>query len=120
MEKSHITGILIGEGPTSEEAKSMSCPYCVLYTCSDNIVVGVFSIPLERRWWLKLLEKRPNVAGLTKVEIFFTERVYTHSPWSLGQATAEMDKAPCGTDCETCQWYRKKCDGCPVTKYYLL
>lgn len=118
--KKHITGILLGEGPTCEEAKSMNCPYCVLYYCSDDTVVGVFSIPLSRRWWLELLEKEPNVAGLTKAEIFFTEKVDTQSPWSLGQVIAEMDKAPCGTDCVTCKLYQKECEGCPFTRYYLL
>jgi len=38
MEKKHIVGILVGEEPMCEEAKSMSCPYCVLYASSNNTV----------------------------------------------------------------------------------
>ncbi|MGD2249413.1 MAG: hypothetical protein PVF58_13475 [Candidatus Methanofastidiosia archaeon] len=116
----NITGILIGEGPTCEEARSMTCPYCALYYYSDNTIVGVFSIPPHHRWWLEWIEKKPRVAGLTTAEVFFTEKVNAHSPWSLGQVKAEMEKAPCGSDCETCKFYQKECEGCPSTKYYLL
>lgn len=120
MEKKHIVGLLLGKGPTCEEAKSMTCPYCVLYHCSDDIVTGVFSIPTNRRWWLESLEKDPSLAGLAKAEVFFAEKVEAQSPWSLGQVIAKMDKAPCGADCESCRFYQKECEGCPSTKYYLL
>ena len=119
MERESITAILIGDGPSSEEAKSMSCPYCCIYTSSGNTVVGVFSSPPERRRWLELLEKKPSVAGLRCVEIFFSQNVEAQSPWSLGEVFPNKHIAPCGTECGSCQWYKKECEGCPSTKYYL-
>ncbi len=71
-EKDHIVGILIGEGP-SEEARSLPCPYCVVYTSSGTTVVGVFSLPEKRRWWLKWIEIHPELAGLTRAEVLFTQ-----------------------------------------------
>lgn len=119
MEKKHVVGILVGEEPMCEEAKSMSCPYCVLYTSSNNTVVGVFSIPPERRWWLELLEKEPEVAGLRRAGVFFTDKVDVSSPWSLGKVVPDLDVAPCGAECGPCRWYQKECEGCPATKYYM-
>ena len=97
----------------------MSCPYCCLYTSSGNTVVGVFSIPPERRWWLELIENEPGVAGLSCAEVFFPQNVEVKSSWSLGEILLSGRVAPCGAECGSCRWYKKECEGCPSTEYYL-
>ena len=46
MEKKHIVGILIGEAPSLEKAKSVvengsRCPYSVTYVNSGRTIIGV-------------------------------------------------------------------------------
>ncbi|MCK4247269.1 MAG: hypothetical protein KAV48_06650 [Methanomicrobia archaeon] len=125
MEKKHIVGILIGEAPSLEKAKSVvengsRCPYSVTYVNSGRTIIGVSVIPLDHKWWLEWVEEHPEeTIGLTHVEVFFTRKVNASSPWSRGEVKPLTEISPCGSSCEKCPRYRKECKGCPATRYYI-
>ncbi len=124
MEKKYIVGILIGEAPSLEKAKSVAengsrCPYSVTYVNSGRTIIGVSVIPLDHKWWLEWVEEHPEeTIGLTYVEVFFTRKVNASSPWSRGEVKPLTEISPCGSSCEKCPRYRKECKGCPATRYY--
>ncbi|MFW6196677.1 MAG: hypothetical protein ACOC5D_05000 [Thermoplasmatota archaeon] len=31
----------------------------------------------------------------------------------------DLEEAPCGTNCEECEFYHDECNGCPSTIYYM-
>lgn len=119
MEEKYILGVLVGNRSASEEAESMNRPFCALSVDSRDTVVRLFTIPLDHRWWLQLLEEKPQLAGLTQAEVFFAEKVNASSPWTRKEVKPDAPVAPCGTDCRTCPSYQKQCRGCPATKYYV-
>jgi len=114
-----VTGILLGTASSEARAVDVvdrfnTCPYVVLYASSGNTVVGVFGIPESRRWWLEWPERRPEVMGLDKATLFFTDRLIVPSPWARGEVQRCV-KPPCGADCRDCPEYGGRCLECPST-----
>jgi len=114
----------MGEASTAEEAASIAetyrpCPYCVFYESTGRRVVGLFSLPADRRWWLEWVEESPQeTLGLEWAKVAFPEGMAASSAWARGEVRSEGAQAPCKADCPDCRWYRDKCEGCPATTYY--
>jgi hypothetical protein len=84
------------------------------------MVIGVFSIPPEQRWWLQWVAEAPEeTLGLESAAIAFPQAVEVLSPWARGEVCSELEQAPCGVDCRECSRYGQECAGCPATRYYL-
>jgi hypothetical protein len=119
------TGVLLGEAPTPAVAAAIAhtyrqCPYCVCYVSAGRTVVGVFSLPPDRRWWLEWAATDPKgTLGLSRAEVFFAEAIEASSPWSRGEAQPNLEQAPCGANCRKCPEYRERCQGCPGTRDYV-
>ncbi len=119
-----VVGVLLGDAPTPENAASIAqkycaCPYCACYTSTGSTVIGVFSLPQDRRWWLEWVAEEPeDTVGLKRAEVFFTQAVEALSPWARGEARPNQKLAPCGADCRDCPRYHELCEGCPATHSY--
>jgi hypothetical protein len=119
-----LVAVLLGQAPTGAEAGRLAkrycvCPYCVSLTANGNTIIGLYKVPQDHRWWLEWVVDHPSeTLGLKCAELFFAQQITAASPWSRGAVVAEQDRAPCGADCQECQVYRQKCDGCPATRYY--
>jgi hypothetical protein len=125
QETTPLVGVLLGYAPTPEKALEIAethrkCPYCVSYRSAGRSVTGVFVVPHEHRWWLQWVADAPQEAlGLESATLFFPQAVEASSPWARGAVSPSMDQAPCEIDCSECSWYKKDCQGCPATRYYL-
>jgi hypothetical protein len=119
-----LVAILLGRAPTPAKAAHLAerycvCPYCVLLTTADDTIIGLYSIPPDRRWWLEWIVDHPQeTLGLEGAELFFAQQIEVGNAWSPGAVKAEHDRAPCGADCPACTLYQQKCEGCPATKHY--
>lgn len=117
-------GIMVGKTANSHQAQKMTtqyaeCPYAALITHSGSTVIGLFTLPEDHTWWLKEIEKAPDkTLGFTYAEVFFTRNIFVESPWSMNQCTYNQKTAPCGSTCQSCSAYQKKCKGCPSTVHY--
>ncbi len=119
-----ICAVLIGNAASSSQAedlasRSRNCPYVASYSCTGNVVIGVFALPLSKRWWIDYPQQRPEVLGLQKAAVFVTDRVSVSSPWSQGAVQPLLASAPCGTSCDGCPQYRSRCSGCPATVHFM-
>lgn len=120
-----LVAVLLGYAATSEKAAQIvdtyhRCPYCVSYRGSGRMVTGVFSIPPEHRWWLQWVVDAPEeTLGLEYAAIFYPQAVEAFSPWARGEVQSDLQRAPCGADCQQCPRYGQECDGCPATHYFL-
>lgn len=120
-----LIGVMVGEVDQPAKATAIadryrSCPYCVSYTSSGPVVIGVFSLPPDHRWWLEWVERDPEgTLGLKRAEVFFSHVLEVLSPWARGEVKPELAKAPCRADCHDCRSYRKECEGCPATLDYV-
>jgi hypothetical protein len=113
----HI-GTAESEAHARETASMMNaCPYTVMYVSKGFNVVGVLVLPESKRWWADL-QDRPELLGLKSLQVFFSNRVDVHSPWSLGWVKSELPVPPCGSDCESCPHYLGKCQGCPASQFF--
>lgn len=119
-----LSGILIGKTENKKQAEKMvtqyaGCPYAALVHHADSVLIGLFTLPDNHQWWLKEIEENPGkTLGLTCAEVFFTQKIYKESPWSLKEVDPDSDTAPCGSTCKPCPVYQSKCKGCPSTVYY--
>jgi hypothetical protein len=119
-----LSGILIGKTANPQQAEKMvtqytGCPYAALVQHSDSVLIGVFTLPEDHAWWLKGVEENPGkTLKLTYAEVFFTQKIYKESPWSLKKVDSDRNTAPCGSTCQPCPVYQSKCKGCPSTVYY--
>ena len=114
-----VTGILVGSASSEARAAEVvdrfqSCPYVSFYASSGITVVGVFGMPVSKRWWLEWPEQRPAVIGLDKAVVFLTDRLIAPSPWALGEVEPSYG-TPCRAHCGDCSEYRGRCSGCPST-----
>lgn len=119
-----ICAVLVGTAPHKAGADHAStwfqhCPYAVTCTSTGRIIVALFCLPPSKRWWLELPQENPELLGLVQLAVFFTDQVDVSSPWSRGAVQPTSQIAPCGTDCDPCPQYRRRCEGCPATVYDL-
>ena len=119
-----LTAVLLGNAPSTEAAAAIArqmqgCPYVASYRSHGDMVIGVFALPPEKRWWIELPQERPELLGLERVAVFVTEQVHAKSPWTAGAVQATADTAPCGSDCRSCPQYGERCNGCPATVHYV-
>ena len=115
-----VCAVLIGnaesEGKAREFAtKSSTCPYVATVTSAGRLVVGVFAMPADKRWWIEVPQDRPELLGLEKVAVFVTDRIEATSLWTRGDVRPDQKIAPCGSDCGTCPELCERCGGCPAT-----
>jgi hypothetical protein len=119
-----LMAVLVGTAPTPARAKLIAdtyrkCPYCACYTNAAATVIGVFSMPSDRRWWMEWVADQPEgLLGMTKGEVFFADEIQASSPWSRGEVHAIEERAPCGAACKNCEKYGHECQGCPATRSY--
>ena len=123
-EATPMAAVLLGKAPTPERGKLIAdtyrrCPYCVCYTNAACTVIGVFSIPMDRRWWMEWVVDQPEgLLGMTKAEVFFANAIPATSPWSRDEVHPIEERGPCGADCKDCEKYEHECQGCPATEAY--
>ncbi|UCC30981.1 MAG: hypothetical protein JSU86_01630 [Phycisphaerales bacterium] len=121
---SPLVGVLLGTAPTPERAALIadtyrSCPYCTSYTSAGRTTIGIFSLPVRRRWWLEWVTDEPEgLLGLERAEVFFAETVTAVSSWARGEVKPSSEQAPCGANCRECPKYGHECEGCPATQHY--
>ena len=109
-----LLGVLVGRTEDEDDAEKIcgifdDCPYCVMNVVKERMLVLLFSIPEDHRWWLEGIEKEPErTLGLSQAEIFFSERFD-----DLKKKIVSREEPPCGSDCESCESYLEECSGCP-------
>lgn len=74
-----------------------------------------FSVPDEKLGWAKALGDNPQFVGANQGRFEILAGA-TDRSGELKMTPA--DTPPCGAKCPTCQFYLKKCGGCPVTPFY--
>ncbi len=122
--KENLCAVIIGNAPTCEKAEEIACrmqncPYVVLYTASERLVVGVFMIPPGKRWWIEYPGEHPEVLGLEVARIEVMEDMDASNPWIRREVEPVLPVAPCGSDCGQDPLYPDTCRGCPATTYYV-
>ncbi len=109
-----LLGVLVGIAENHDEAKKIcglfdDCPYNVMNVVKEKVLVLLFSIPEDHKWWLEGIEKEPEkTLGLSEVEVFFS-----NMPEQPLEVVDKREKAPCGSDCEKCDFFNEMCKGCP-------
>ncbi len=109
-----LLGVLVGRAEDENDAEKIcslfdNCPYSMMNMVKEKMLVLLFSIPEDHRWWLEGIEKEPErTLGLSEVELFFSEHFD-----DLTKEVVMKEKPPCGTDCESCESYMEECRGCP-------
>jgi len=111
--------LLVGEAPSAEFAARVAeqykdCPHVHFIAAFGAMLVAVWYLPDEKRWWLDLVAEHPQVSlGLRRVALYRTERpgyplaqVRQAEPWN-------GPLAPCGSDCRSCDRL-DACPGCPA------
>lgn len=74
-------------------------------------------MPEDHTWWLEEIKENPeDTLGLKEADVFFTDRFDTLLSLEYKKG---LEQAPCGTDCEGCEFYPDECNGCPSTIYYM-
>ena len=121
----YSTGILIGEASEPKKANKISrffenCPYKVFDQVKGNNLFIVFSLPKDHEWWLLEIKENPETTiGLLKADVFFSDQFNIQSPFEKDEIEPTLEKSPCDTDCSKCHFYKKRCEGCPATVFYL-
>ncbi len=118
-----VVALLVGDAATEAAAAQITarfsvCPYAATYESGGRLIIGVYALPAAKKWWLRVPARQPDILGLERAAVFFTDNVQASSPWSRGEVTPDMEAAPCGSSCEECPFYRRRCEGCPATVYY--
>jgi hypothetical protein len=122
---SFSTGVVLGQAASPNEAAAIAdrygrCPYCSSFASMGSSVMGIFTIPPARRWWLdNIAQDGGSQIGLKSAEALATEAIEASSPWSRGEVKPNLHPAPCGTDCRGCKRYKSECRGCPATLNYV-
>ncbi len=110
----NLLGVMLGRAENEDDAKSIcslfdDCPYSVMNVLKETMLVLLFSIPEDHKWWLEGVENEPKeTLGLSEVEVFFSEHFD-----DLSRKIVSREEPPCGTDCNKCKCYMEKCRGCP-------
>lgn len=118
-----LTAVLLGNASSADHAAEMAgqmqgCPYVTTYRAEGAMVIGIFALPPDKRWWIELTQERPELLGLERVAVLVTERVRADSPWTVESVQPVAERAPCGSDCPACPQYGDRCAGCPATVHY--
>lgn len=93
-----LVGVLVGESLTPAGAAWIvqtyrHCPYCVSYRSTGRIVIGVFSLPPKRRWWLQwVAEAAEETLGLESAAVAYPQGVKAWSPWSRGEVRPKLKR----------------------------
>ena len=117
-----ITGLIVGETSSPAEADAVAgrfalCPYIAVLAASGKAVVAVYAVPSSMEWWLKLPVARPEIMGLSRAECFISRIASVTSPFARGETERNREMSPCGSSgCGDCEWFGKRCEGCPVLK----
>ena len=117
-----ITGLIVGETSSPAEADAVAerfalCPYTALTAASGKVVLVLYAVSSGMEWWLKLPVARPEIMGLSRAECFISRVASATSPFVRGETERNRDMSPCGsTGCGDCEWFGKRCEGCPVLK----
>lgn len=76
----------------------------------------VFYMPEDHAWWLEEIKENPEeTLGLKEADVFFSDEFEGLRDTDLKK---DLEKGPCGTDCQRCRFYPDECKGCPSTVYY--
>ncbi len=125
MGKNLVCGVVVGVADSRAKAAKIAkmlgpCPYCALFKNEEGLTAGIFVIPENLKWWLECVQERPRETfGMARAKVFFTEQMGITSPYSRGEVEPVAEIAPCGANCRECSSYKKKCEGCPATEYYI-
>jgi hypothetical protein len=120
----HLVGVVLGQAETPHRAAEIAdryagCPYCASLSNKGSSLMGIFTLPQERRWWLEGIADDPGTQlGLQTAEVLETNAIKAASPWSRGEVKPNLHPAPCGSDCRQCDRYGACCVGCPATLDY--
>lgn len=108
-----LLGVLLGKTESVDKTEDIcslfdDCPYSLINVVKDELMVVLFSLTENHRWWLEEVEKQPeNTLGLSSAEVFFSEDIGT-----VPRKVESREETPCGTDCKRCKFYLKRCEGC--------
>jgi hypothetical protein len=117
--------LLIGQAPSAEGAARLAeqyavCPHVHFIAAFGTMLVGVWYLPEEKRWWLKLVAEHPQVTlGLLRAAVYHTDAAaYPETPVRSVER-CEGPLAPCGSDCRACDHAsgsddEAPCSGCPA------
>lgn len=114
--------LLLGTAGSPETAAaharaSSGCPYVAAYTASGCLTVGTYVLPESKRWWIAGIEDRPELLGLERIKLIYTEYADASSSWSRGEVRPVLETPPCGSHCDRCPMYQGQCSGCPASRY---
>ncbi|MCR4391243.1 MAG: hypothetical protein NUV94_00335 [Candidatus Acetothermia bacterium] len=116
--------LLLGEAPTAEAAEKIAevfaaCPYVYFMSAFGRIVVGVYFLEEDHRWWLEAVAEDPEgTLGLTRAALYVTDRAAFPPGMALRLPAERGDLAPCGSDCTRCPRYGDPCPGCPASRHF--
>lgn len=120
----NILGVMVAKMPTPqkahENAKAMkNCPRLLASGTNSNVFIGVFILPHDMEWWLKIPEEKPDLLGAETVRISIAEHVVYGGGFQLRSPDETAEVSPCGSNCANCpQMEEVGCKGCPATTYY--
>jgi hypothetical protein len=98
----------------AEHVNMMSgCPYLASCCATGSVVLGAYVLPASKRWWIEGIAEQPELVGLEKARLVFSDFAEVSSPWSLGKGYSDRSSTPCGSSCDRCQMFGKRCCGCP-------
>lgn len=122
-ENERLCAVLLGTAGTpraaAEHARdSAQCPYVCSYTAEGCMTVGVYVLPADKRWWIEIPARQPELLGLVRASLAFMDFPDAESAWSLGKVRPELSRPPCGSDCLRCPQYAARCTGCPASTFY--
>ena len=117
-----VLGILVGKCEDEKGAERISnlfdgCPYNISNRAENKFLTFIFYIPKDHVWWLEEIKKNPEgTLGLKKADVSFSDEFDNLIDIEYEK---DLEEAPCGTDCEDCEFYPDECTGCPSTVYYI-
>ncbi|HAF70181.1 MAG: hypothetical protein XD60_0799 [Acetothermia bacterium 64_32] len=114
--------LLLGEAPTEEAAARIAevfsaCPYVYFMGAFGEMVVGIYFLSGEHRWWLAAVAENPQATlGLSRAALYVTKR--PAFPAGMAPRISDRgDRSPCGAHCPECPRYRDPCRGCPASRH---
>ncbi len=114
--------LMIGEASSPMLADRVAeqykaCPFVYFLAAFGRMLVGVWYLPENHRWWLEMVAEEPEATlGLVRVAIYETDSAaYPRTAEPRG-AGAGLTIAPCGSDCQACDRF-SACERCPATMH---
>ena len=114
--------LLIGEAPNETIASQVAirykdCPYVHFIAPFNRMLVAVYYLPEEQRWWLELVTAQPQLTlGLSRAALYRSKSPAFPESFEL-RATPTGNLAPCGSDCPQCERFAS-CRRCPDTTHW--